>query len=131
MRIREEVLEGKDDGFGLSKDGILHRNIRLCIPDDEKLRNQVLFEAHKTPYSAYPRATKMYQDLNENLWLFRMKNDVAKYIKKCLTCQRVKVEHQRPPRELQPLEILGWKWEQITMDFVVGLPITMNNRDAI
>ena len=47
------------------------------------------------------------------------------------TCQRDKAEHQRPRGLLQPLEILEWKWEHIAMDFVVGLPQTKANHDAI
>ena len=49
----------------------------------------------------------------------------------CLTCQRVKAEHQRPSGLLQPLEIPQWKWEEIAMDFVVGLLRTRANHDAI
>ena len=60
-----------------------------------------------------------------------MKGDVAKFVSKCLTCQKVKAEHQRPAGELQPIEVPEWKWEQITMDFVVGLPKTVEGYDAI
>ena len=66
LKIREEILEGKDDGFSISEDGILHRNGRICIPDDEELRNQILSKARETPYSIHPGATKMYQDLKES-----------------------------------------------------------------
>ncbi|KAL5553920.1 hypothetical protein UlMin_041321 [Ulmus minor] len=60
-----------------------------------------------------------------------MKRDVVEFISKCLTCQKVKAEHQRPGGELQPIEIPKWKWEQISMDFVVGLPKTTNGHDSI
>ena len=60
-----------------------------------------------------------------------MKKDVATYVSKCLTCQKIKVEHQKPPGTLQPLEIPQWKWEEITMDFVTGLPRTSAGHDAI
>ncbi|KAL5565498.1 hypothetical protein UlMin_028662 [Ulmus minor] len=59
----------------------------------------------------------MYQDLKERFWWSGMKKEVAEYVAKCLTCQKVKAEHQRPGGELQPLEIPEWKWDQITMDF--------------
>jgi hypothetical protein len=51
-----------------------------------------------------------------------MKVDVSKYVAACEVCQRVKAEHKRPIGLLKPLEISEWKWEHITMDFVVGLP---------
>ena len=60
-----------------------------------------------------------------------MKRDVAWFVERCLTCRRVKAEHQRPHGKLQPLEILEWKWEQITMDFITKLPRTARGVDAI
>ncbi|XP_073024187.1 uncharacterized protein [Primulina eburnea] len=49
-----------------------------------------------------------------------MKRDIRKYVSECLTCQQVKVEHQRSAGMLKSLPIPEWKWENITMDFVVG-----------
>jgi hypothetical protein len=60
-----------------------------------------------------------------------MKRDVAEYVGLCDTCQRVKAEHQRPARLLQPLKIPEWKWEEIRMDFIVGLPRTQDGYDSI
>jgi len=60
-----------------------------------------------------------------------MKRDIAEYVTRCLTCQQVKAEHQRPGGLLQPLPIPVWKWEHITMDFVVGKFQTQGHHDAI
>ena len=60
-----------------------------------------------------------------------MKRDVVDFVSKCLTCQQIKAEHQRPAGLLQPLEIPEWKWEQVTMDFVSGLPKTVRGCDSI
>ena len=60
-----------------------------------------------------------------------MKNDVAEFVARCLTCQQVKIEHQRPAGSLQSLPILVWKWEHVTMDFVVGLPRSSKGFDSI
>ena len=95
------------------------------------MREQLLTEAHETPYSVHPRTTKMYQDLKKGYWWPGMKKDVVRFVEKCLTCQQVKAEHQRPVGTLQPLEIPEWKWEQITMDFVSGLPRSPMNHDSI
>nr|CAN77179.1 hypothetical protein VITISV_006672 [Vitis vinifera] len=54
-----------------------------------------------------------------------MKHDIAQFVAQCLVCQQVKAEHQRPAGSLQPLAIPEWKWEHITMDFVIGLPRTL------
>ncbi|KAL5555385.1 hypothetical protein UlMin_037621 [Ulmus minor] len=104
---------------------------RLCVPDYKNIRNEILYDAHNTPYSVHPGTTKMYQDLQKHYWWHGMKRDIAKYVERCLTCQQVKAEHQRPGRELQPIEVPEWKWEQIAMDFIVGLPKTRNGYDSI
>ena len=60
-----------------------------------------------------------------------MKRDVAEYVALCDTCQHVKGEHQRPAGLLQPLKVPEWKWEEISMDFIVGLPRTQSGYDSI
>jgi hypothetical protein len=60
-----------------------------------------------------------------------MKHDIAEYIALCDTCQRVKAEHQRPAGLLQPLKVPEWKWEEIGMDFIVGLPRTQKGYNSI
>lgn len=60
-----------------------------------------------------------------------MKRDVVEFVSKCLTCRRVKSEHQRPPGLLQPLLILKWKWEIIIMDFVSSLPWSQERYDPV
>ncbi|KAL5538486.1 hypothetical protein UlMin_044642 [Ulmus minor] len=69
--------------------------------------------------------------MKKAFWWSGLKKDVASYVAKCLVCQKIKAEHQRPAGVLQPIEIPEWKWEQISMDFVVGLPKTSNGYDAI
>ena len=54
----------------------------------------------------------------------RDEKDIAEFVARCLVCQQVKAEHQHPAGILQPLPIPEWKWEHITMDFMVGLPKT-------
>ena len=60
-----------------------------------------------------------------------MKKDIAEFVSRCLTCQQVKAEHQAPTGMLQPLSIPIWKWERITMDFLLGLPKTPKSNDAV
>ena len=131
VKIREGLKEDKESRFSLSKGEILYMDGRLCIPNDNELRKQLLCEAHDTPYSVHPGATKMYQDLREHFWWNGMKRDVAEYVSKCLTCQRIKAEHRSPAGELQPIKLPEWKWDEITMDFVVGLPKTLEGYDAV
>ena len=60
-----------------------------------------------------------------------MKRDVGKFISKCMNCQLVKAEQKKPSGLLQPLEIPEWKWEQVSMDFIDGLPRTRSGYDSI
>ncbi|GKF14312.1 putative reverse transcriptase domain-containing protein [Tanacetum coccineum] len=87
-------------------------------------RTLIMDEAHKSKYSVHPRADKMYYDLRDRYWWPGMKKDIAVYVSKCLTCLKVKAEHQRPSGLLQQLEIPEWKWERIAMDFETKLPRT-------
>ena len=60
-----------------------------------------------------------------------MKRHVGDFVRRCLTCQQVKAEHQKPAGLLQPLEVAEWKWEHVTMDFVTHLPRTQQRHDAV
>nr|GFD01508.1 putative reverse transcriptase [Tanacetum cinerariifolium] len=60
-----------------------------------------------------------------------MKRDVATFVSRCLICQQVKIKHQRASGLLQPLDIPVWKWDEISIDFVTGLPRTQRRHDAI
>ncbi|GKV05138.1 hypothetical protein SLEP1_g17180 [Rubroshorea leprosula] len=86
------------------------------------LRREIMGDAHNTSYTVHPGSTKMYHDLRSTFWWRNMKREIARFVSQRLTCQKVKAEHQRLPRKLQPLPIPQWKWENITMDFVMGLP---------
>ncbi|GJZ26418.1 putative reverse transcriptase domain-containing protein [Tanacetum coccineum] len=88
-------------------------------------------EAHKSKYSVYPGADKMYYDLRDRYWWPGMKKDIVEYVSKCLTCLKVKAEHQRPSGLLQQPEIPVWKWEGIAIDFVTKLPRTSSGHDTI
>ncbi|GKB63937.1 putative reverse transcriptase domain-containing protein, partial [Tanacetum coccineum] len=84
----------------------------------------------KTRDSVHPGADKMYHDLRDMYWWPGMKRDIATYVSKCLTCSKVKVEHQRPSGLLQQPEIPEWKWDKITMDFITKLPKTKSGHDT-
>ncbi|CAH9116233.1 unnamed protein product [Cuscuta epithymum] len=131
QKIRERILEGPVENFRIRDDGLLLFKDRVCIPKNEELQRSILEEAHSSAYAMHPGGTKMYRDLKESYWWSGMKRDIAEYVSRCLTCQQVKAEHQHPAGLLQPLTIPEWKWEHVTMDFVVGLPRTVNNYDAV
>nr|GEV31865.1 reverse transcriptase domain-containing protein [Tanacetum cinerariifolium] len=107
-------------------DGTLCLNNRSWLPRYGDLRTLIMHESHKSKYSIHLGSNKMYQDLKQLYWWPNMKADIATYVSKCLTCSKVKAEHQEPFGFLVQPEILECKWEKITMDFVTKLPKTTN-----
>ena len=116
--------EGKYKCFRQDHNGVLWFESRLVVPKNHDLRKQILDEAHLSKFSIHPGSTKMYQDLRQNFWWTRIKRKIAKYVSECDTYQRVKAIHLKVAGLLQPLPIPSWKWEDISMDFIVGLPNT-------
>ncbi|MCH88206.1 retrotransposon protein, partial [Trifolium medium] len=125
-----QSLLSKED-YTLSADGLVLFKNKIMVPKEGSVRDKILEEAHKGKFTIHPGITKMYQDLRQMYWWPGMKKDVASFVSKCLVCQKVKIEHQKPSGLLQPLEIPEWKWERISMDFVMGLPKTRLGFDAI
>jgi len=95
--------------FMMGGDEVLRFKGKVCIPEDLELKGMILEEGHKSRFSMHPGMTKMYHDLKESFWWSGMKKNVAQYVSSCLTCQKAKVEHQRPGGMLQQLEIPEWK----------------------
>ncbi|GAB2279902.1 hypothetical protein Dimus_039391 [Dionaea muscipula] len=125
------LTEGADSDFVVTPDGFLRFHGRIVLPNQEELRAALFAEAHNSWFNVHPGATKMFHDLRERFWWRGMKRHIAEFVSRCLVCQQVKAEHQRPAGRLQPLPIPEWKWEHITMDFVTGLPTTRNGHDAV
>ncbi|GJT22207.1 putative reverse transcriptase domain-containing protein [Tanacetum coccineum] len=122
--IRTEKLEPRADGT-------LCLNGRSWLPCYGDLRTVIMHESHKSKYSIHPGSDKMYQDMKKLYWWPNMKADIATYVSKCLTCAKVKAEHQRPSGLLVQPKIPEWKWDNITMDFVTKLPKTSQGYDTI
>ncbi|GAU51812.1 hypothetical protein TSUD_416000 [Trifolium subterraneum] len=117
--------------FTVANDGVIQFGNRICVPNDAELKRLILEEAHKSGFSIHPSSTKMYHDLKKNYWWPNMKTEIAEFVSRCIVCQQVKIEHQKPAGPLQPLEIPEWKWEHITMDCVTGLPRNQKGEDSI
>lgn len=129
--LRDRVSKGEASCFTLDEQKILYFKNRIVVPKNMELRKRILDEAHLSRFSIHPGSNKMYQDLKQRFWWTRMKREIARYVSECDTCQRVKAIHQKPAGLLQPLTIPKWKWEDISMDFIVGLPTTSKGYDSI
>jgi hypothetical protein len=131
QEIKERIKEEKAPGFSIDEQGTLWYKKRLCVPEAKEIRELILCEAHDSAYSIHQGSTKMYHDLKSRYWWYGMKRAIAEYVALCDNCQRVKAERQRPAGLLQPLKVPQWKWEEISTNFIVGLPTTQSRYDSI
>ncbi|GKE21924.1 putative reverse transcriptase domain-containing protein [Tanacetum coccineum] len=122
--IRIEKLE-------LRADGTLCLKNRSWFPCFGDLRTLIMPESHKSKYYVHLGSEKMYQDMKKLYWWPNMKADIATYVRKCLTCLKVKAEHQKPSGLLVQPEILQWKWDNITMYFITKLSKMSSGYDTI
>ncbi|GKC29571.1 putative reverse transcriptase domain-containing protein [Tanacetum coccineum] len=135
--IKEEKVKAENLGrlikpiFETRSDGIQCFEGRIWLPLLGGLRDLIMHELHKSKYSIHPGSDKMYQELKKLYWWPNMKAKITTYVSKCLTYAKVKAEHQKPSGLFQQPEIPEWKWEKITMDFVLGLPRTPSGYDSI
>jgi hypothetical protein len=131
QEIEEQITEDKTPGFSIDDQGTLWYKKRICVPELKEIRESIFREANDLAYSIHLGSTKMYHDLKSRYWWYGMKRAIAEYVALCDNCQRVKAEHQRPTELLQPLKISEWKLEEISIDFIVGLPKTQSGYDSI
>ncbi|KAL0549512.1 hypothetical protein IC582_013996 [Cucumis melo] len=117
--------------FSISSDGGLLFERRLYVPSDSAVKTELLSEAHSSPFSMHSGSTKMYQHLKRVYWWSNIKREVAEFVSKCLVCQQVKAPRQKPTGLLQPLSVPKWKWENVSMDFITGLPRTLRGFTVI
>jgi hypothetical protein len=130
---RKRIQEGdpKVVGFCEDAEGVLWFKDRLVVPRRMALKKKILDEVHMSRYFIHLSSTKMYHDLRQQLWWTRMKCETSRYVSECDTCRKVKVVYMKPGCLLQPLSILDWKWDGISMDFIVGLPLTAHKYNSI
>ncbi|KAH0644892.1 hypothetical protein KY284_032776 [Solanum tuberosum] len=131
VELKEAVLKKSVEAFSQEGDGVLRYQGNLCFPNVDELKEQILAETHSWRYSIHPGATKTYHDFWEVYWWNQMKKDIAGFVAKCLNVQQVKVEHQKLGGLSQAISIPTWKWEDLNMDFIVGLPRTRQQHDSI
>jgi len=128
--IKRKMKEEETKHFRVDENGILWFKDRLVVPNDRELRNQILSGAHSSKLSIHPGSSKMYQDLKPLFWWTKMKKEIAAFVARCDNCCRVKAIHMRVGL-LQPLSIPGWKWEEVSMDFISGLATSVKGYDSI
>ncbi|GJU06431.1 putative reverse transcriptase domain-containing protein [Tanacetum coccineum] len=96
LKAPTEWLRGLERHFEQRDDGEIYFFDRIWIPSVGGVRKLIMDEAHTSRYSVHPGADKMYYDLRDLYWWPGMKRDIAEYVSRCLTCSKIKAEHQKP-----------------------------------
>jgi hypothetical protein len=125
------MKKGKCPEFREDAQGVYWYKDRICVPSNLALRREILEEGHDSKYCIHLGSTKMYADMKKQFWWKNMKIDIARHVARCNICNRIEAEHQRPIGLLNPLDVPEWKWESISMDFIVGLPQTPKDHESI
>ena len=131
IKLKEEIEKGKKTEFQIRDNGMIIKGQRMSVPEYGELKRDIMEEAYSSAYAMHPGSTKMYRTLKEHYWWNVMKKEIASFVCKYLTYQQVKAEHPKLAGKIQLLPIPVWKWEKITMDFVIGFPRTQRQHDAI
>jgi hypothetical protein len=131
--IKRRLTKGdpKVNCFHVDDEGTLWFSDRIVVPHNQALQKKIFDEVHTSKYYIHPGSTKMYHDLKAQFWWTRMKCETACFVAECDACRRVKTDHLRTASLLQPLNTPAWKWEDISMNFIVGLPLTARKCDSI
>nr|GEU58979.1 hypothetical protein [Tanacetum cinerariifolium] len=131
------LRKGLNEMIEQRSDGTLYYLDRIWVPLRGDVRTLIMDESHKSKYSIHPGADKMYYDLRDRYWWPGMKKNIAEYVSKCLTCLKVKAEHQRPSGLLQQHEIPDYKMDilaRLYLNEIVarhGVSISIiSNRDS-
>jgi hypothetical protein len=131
----KQILQGtftsRINHFSVKDDLIWYDNQRLVVPIDPELRTELLQENHDSKLAGHLGIEKTYARMVKLFYWPTMYSDTRKYVRTCLTCQRIKHEHGKQRGLLQPLPIPERRWQMVTMDFITQLPVTKNGYDAI
>jgi hypothetical protein len=121
----------KADNYKLGIDGILLRKKKIFVPNVQDLKRMILHEIHNVSYAGHPGYQKTMATIKSHYFCPGMKKEIVEYIARCMECQKVKAENRHPTGLLQHLTIPEWKWEVVTMDFIMGFPRTSKMHDLI
>ena len=119
------------EGFSFDSDVLLRFNSRIYVLPNDELRMLILSKAHRAVYMAHSGVMKMRADLKPLFFWRGMKVDIVNYVARCLECQKLKAERRHPTGLLQPHAIPEWKWEVISMDFIIGHLRESKQHDSI
>lgn len=131
--IRDKLPRHPHVDLGLCKindEGLLEVNGLVYIPGDMELQGRIISSRHSHPAAGHPGQAATFELISRDFWWPGMRKSIARYIRNCETCQRIKPVRHAPYGYLKSLEIPQRRWESVSLDFITGLPIS-SSYDAI
>ena len=120
--IADILHSNNHSGHYIWKDDLLWWKGRLVVPDNTDLRHRLLAEYHGSLVGGHAGTSRTYARLAQQFFWVNMRRDIQRFIQQCQVCQRAKHTTTSPGGLLQPLPIPHHIWEEISMDFITGLP---------
>ena len=117
--------------YHLLANGLVGFRDKIHVSDESELKKLILRYFHVNPYSVHPRYQKILTIVKTLYYWPNLRKEVEEFTARCLDSQKVKEECKHPIGLLQPIMILEWKWEVISMDFITGLLRTSKQHDSI
>ena len=111
-----------DDRYRVINEIIYYRD-RIFLTEGSQLKKKILQASHDSPLSSHQGFTKTYRAIRERFSWKGLEEDVLLHVRECVVLQRNKGENNHPVGLLQPLPIPEGKWESISMDIIIGLPM--------
>lgn len=111
-----------DDTKFTLRQNLLCYDSRIVVPDNSEIKTQLLQEYHATRLGGHAGSLRTYARISSHFYWQGLRRDVVEFVKKCMICQKAKTDNTHPAGLLQPLPIPQKIWEEIAMDFIIGLP---------
>jgi len=124
LKAYDRVLEGKADADVTLEDEVLWYKGRLWVPDSVDLRKMILQEEHDSKVAGHMGQEKMIELVRRNFFWPQMDQWIEDYVRSCPECQKNKAARHALYGLLQPLELAYRPWDEVSMDFIVDLPIS-------
>ena len=96
MKLKEDVQKCLRTDFTVRGDKVLVMGNRLDVPNIKTMKEEIMEEAHCSTFAMHLGSTKMYHTLRDHYWWQGMKREITEFVSRCLVCQQIKAEHQRP-----------------------------------
>jgi hypothetical protein len=127
-KLQQRERPQTKESYTLGTDGLLLYKNKVYVTNVRDLKLEILKEMHNMAYAGHLGYQKTMAAVKRHYFWPCLKKEITEYIARC---QKVKAEHRHLAGLLQPLPIPEWKWEVVTMDFIIGLPRTSKQHDSI